>query len=364
MNATERDLELLEKIYGHRNLYQGELHDHASTGGTSDGKRSLEHWKGAMEAQEMDFATILDHKQVRHMYLPEWDDSIFIGGTEPGGHIKTEDGEVVGVLHYNMVFSDPKQLEGLLEEFAEYEFTGGPEGHFRYRSFKKSRFGELIDAVKRRGGFFVLPHPRQVTYGSECAKDWWFRDEVGIEVTYVSLDSIHTQNNYPVWIELLNQGARMWVCAGGDKHACAHDWALTSIYTEEKNSACYLRHLRKGDFTAGPIGIQMCVGDMQMGGMCNFDEKRLVIGVGKFHKSVRNPEHKYRLDVWTDEEIVYSQEISCEEPTYISMDAGDCKFYRVEIYDTTRDLRLALGNPIWNEKYYLATGGFRNEENS
>lgn len=345
----EKDLELLQKIYGERTLYQGELHDHAKTGGTSDGARTLEHWKGAMEAQEMDFATILDHRQVRHMYLPEWDNSIFIGGTEGGGHIKSEDGEDLGVTHYNMVFSDPKALEAVLDEFPEYEFSGGPEGHFRYRSFTKKRFGELIDSVKTHGGFFVLPHPRQVNYGPD-AEDWWFRDEVGIEVTYISLDSIHTARNYEVWTELLKLGKRMWVCAGGDKHECAHDWALTSIYAEEKDSASFLSHLRQGDFTAGPIGIQMCIGNTPMGGKCSFNGQRLVIGVGKFHKSVRNPEHKYRLDVWDDEKIVHSQEISCEEPTYFAMDAEDCKFYRVEIYDTTQNLRIALGNPIWNEE--------------
>ena len=345
---TERDLELLHSSYGERTLYQGELHDHAKTGGTSDGKRTLEHWKGAMEAQEMDFATILDHKQVRHMYLPEWDDTIFIGGTEPAAPIKDETGERIGGLHYNMIFSDPKQLEGLLEEFPEFEFTGGPEGHFRYRSFTIERFGKLIDAVKRRGGFFVLPHPMQVSYGQNNL-DWWFRDEVGIEVTYMTLKSGHTQKNYPVWMDLLKRGARMWVCAGGDRHECAHDWALTSIYAEEKTSACLISHLRKGDFTAGPIGIQMCVGDTQMGGKCSFKGQRLVIGIGKFHKSVRNPEHQYRMDVWKDDEIVWSQEISCEEPTYFAMDTEECNFYRVEIYDTTRDLRLALGNPIWND---------------
>ena len=347
---TQHDLELLEKIYGGRTLYQGELHDHAKTGGTSDGARSLEHWKGAMEALEMDFAAILDHKQVRHMYLPEWENSTFIGGTEPGAVVYTDDGEKIGTMHYNMIFSDPKQLEGLLEEFPEFEFTGGPEGHFGYPSFTKSRLGEIIDAVKRRGGFFVFPHPRQVSYGKNPA-DWWIRDEVGIEVTYISLVFEGTHENYEVWRELLRMGKRMWVCAGGDLHECAHFWALTSIYAEEKDSACYIKHLRNGDFTAGPIGIKMCVGETQMGGKCNFDGERLVIEVGKFHKYVFNPEHKFRLDVWADEEIVYSQEISCEEPTYFAMDAQDCKFYRTEIYDVTRNLRLALGNPIWNEKY-------------
>ena len=346
---TQQDMELLNRIYDGRTLYQGELHDHAKTGGTSDGARTLEHWKGAMEAQEMDFATILDHKQVRHMYLPEWDNNIFIGGTEPGARVFTDDGDKIGTMHYNMVFSDPKQLEGLLEEFPEFEFTGGPEGHFGYPSFTKSRLGEIIDAVKRRGGFFVFPHPRQVSYGKNTA-DWWIRDEVGIEVTYISLVYEGTHENYEVWRELLRMGKRMWVCAGGDLHECAHFWALTSIYAEEKDSACYVKHLRNGDFTAGPIGIKMCIGDTRMGGKCNFKGQRLVIEVGKFHKYVFNPEHKFRLDVWADEEIVHSQEISCEEPTYFAMDAQDCNFYRTEIYDVTRNLRLALGNPIWNER--------------
>ena len=347
---TRQDVTMLHNLYRGRALYQGELHDHANTGGTSDGEKTLEHWKGAMEALQMDFATILDHKQVRHMYLPEWDDTIFIGGTEPAAPIKLEEGgEYIGGLHYNMIFSDPKQLEGLLEEFPEYEFTGGPEGHFRYRSFTIERFGKLIDAVKRRGGFFVLPHPMQVTYGTNNL-DWAFRDEVGIEVTYIALDSGQTKRNYEVWMDLLKRGKRMWVCAGGDRHACAHDWALTSIYAEKKHSECYISHLRQGDFTAGSVGIQMCVGDTPMGGKCNFDGQRLVIRVGRFHKSVRNPYFKYRLDVWNEEKIVHSQEISCEVPTYVAMDAEDCKFYRVEIYDTTRNLRIALGNPIWNEE--------------
>lgn len=350
MNMTQNDIELLNRIYKGRTLYQGELHDHAKTGGTSDGARPLEHWKGAMEAQAMDFATILDHRQVRHMYLPEWDDDNFIGGTEPAASIYTPEGEKIGMIHYNMVFSNPKELEGLLEEFPEYEFTGGPEGHFRYPRFTKKRLGEVIDSVKRRGGFFVFPHPRQVPYG-ENAEDWCIRDKVGIEVTYIMLDCEETQNNYELWRKILSMGKRMWVCAGGDKHECAHDWALTSIYAEEKTSSCYLKYLRNGDFTAGPIGIQMCIGDTQMGGICNFEGQRLVVGVGKFHRSVCNTEHKYRLDIWADEEIVHSKEISCEEPTYFAMDAGNSRFYRTEIYDVTRNLRLALGNPIWNKKY-------------
>ena len=70
--VTEKELTTLNELYGGRNVYHGEMHDHASTGGTSDGKHSLTQWKGAMQALGVDFAAILDHRQVRHMYLPEF----------------------------------------------------------------------------------------------------------------------------------------------------------------------------------------------------------------------------------------------------------------------------------------------------
>lgn len=345
----EQDLELLNSIYGERQVYQGELHDHANTGGTSDGKRTLEHWKGALEALEMDFATILDHKQVRHMYLPEWDNSIFIGGTEPATRIPDAVcGEKIST-HYNMIFSEPKGLERVLEAFPEFEFTGGPEGHFQYRRFTRERFGKLIDAVIENGGFFVIPHPKQVIKSDEL-EDFWYRDWTALEVFYQSIEYPGVADNYAVWTGLLAQGKHIWASAGCDKHRCARDTALTSIYAEEKDSACFIKHLRKGDFTCGPVGIQMCIGETAMGGMCKFDGQRLVVGVGKFHKSVRNPEHKFRMDILDEQGVVYSQEISCEEPTYYAMNVENRDFYRVEIYDITKNLLIAIGNPIWNEK--------------
>ena len=349
--TTEREIRKLKALYAGTKAWQGELHDHAATGGTSDGKCTLTEWTEQMAALKMDFAAILDHRQVRHMYLPEWKDGLFIGGTEPGTTITDIECESSHV-HYNMIFAGPRPLEELLAQFPEYEFEGGQEGHFVYPTFTKERFLELIDAVKAEGGFFVFPHPGQMSYGlkGESPEDWWFCDEVGIEAIYVALDHEYTRVNYEIWRRLLKAGSRMWACAGGDMHKCAHDWALTSVYAEEKNSASLIPHLRAGDFTAGPVGIRMCIGETRMGGQCDFAGQRLVIGVGKFHKSVRNPEHRFRLDVWADEKIVCSEEISCEKPTFVAMDAEPCRFYRTEIIDVTRDLRIALGNPIWNAK--------------
>ena len=53
MKATERDIKNIDSLYEGRRAFHGELHDHAATGGTSDGMRSLEHWRGAMEALKL-----------------------------------------------------------------------------------------------------------------------------------------------------------------------------------------------------------------------------------------------------------------------------------------------------------------------
>lgn len=347
--ASNTDRERLDRLYGGRTAYHGELHNHAATGGTSDGKRDLSHWRGALEALHMDFAAILDHRQVRHMFLPEWEDGLFIGGTEPGTKI-VDSPATRQYMHYNMVFASPEPLMELLSEFPEYEFTGGEEGHFQYPEFTTVRFGELIDAVKAHGGFFVHPHPKQ-NMKSEDPCSYWFRDETGIEVFYNGADhgfEEHTADNYKLWTDLLARGKRVWACAGGDEHACATNTALTTIYASAHANAAYLQQLRKGDFVCGPVGIRMCIGETTMGGRCDFTGNRLVVNVQDFHKSVRFPEHKYRLDILDDTGVIAQCEISCEEPVYIAIDTQDRAFYRVEVFDVTRDRRIAIGNPIWN----------------
>jgi hypothetical protein len=51
----------------------------------------------------------------------------------------------------------------------------------------------------------------------------------------------------------------------------------------------------------------MCIGNTVMGGQCDFTGKRLVVNIQDFHKSVRTPERKYRLDIWDDTGIVESE---------------------------------------------------------
>ncbi len=344
------DFSVLEKAYAGRKAYHGELHDHSSSGGTSDGKRCLLHWRCAMEALKMDFATILDHKQVRHMYLPLWDDSVFLGGTEPATRIRDASKACTkNTMHYNMIFSDPQPLMELLSEFEEFEFTGGKEGHFRYPPFTRERFSRLIDTVKAKGGFFVHPHPKQCM-NSEDALDYYFRDETGLEVFYYGYEHPHTKANYKLWCDLLALGKRIWCCAGGDLHRCASDKALTTVYAEEKKAAAYLDRFRVGDFVCGPVGIRMCMGETRMGGCTPFEGKHLLAAVDDFHPVVKIPQNRYRLDLLDDRGLVTSVPFSCTEKLEFSFRAEkDAKFYRIEIFDETRDVLIALGNPIWNK---------------
>ena len=334
-------------LYNNRVPYFGELHDHAATGGTSDGKRTLSHWKNAMEALKIDFATILDHKQVRHMYLQEWDDSIFIGGTEPGTYIIDSKAKYNG-LHYNMVFAEPEKLENVLKTFEEFKFDGGIEGHFVYPKFTIKRFNELINCVKKNDGFFVHPHPKALME-SDDPNDYWFADETGIEVFYNDYKNDITQLNYKLWVDLLANGKRVWACAGGDGHSCVSNLALTTIYASNKKSKSFLSHLRKGDFVCGFVGIRMCIGNTIMGDRCIFND-RLIICVKDFHPSVLIKEHKYSVRVINETGIIYSKKISIVNPNYFTLDTKDCAFYRVEVYDETSKIVIAIGNPIWNDK--------------
>ena len=344
--VSQEERAALERLYEGCAVYHGELHDHSQSGGTSDGKCPLEEWPDKLRALEMDFAAILDHRQVRHMYQPVWTETLFIPGTEPGTHI-TDSGAENGSMHYNILLPNRDDLEKLLDAFPEYGFTGGIEGHFTYPSFTRARFCELIDAVRAMGGFFVHPHPKQLMR-SDDPLDYWFRDGMGIEVCYISLDSEETKQNYALWTDLLRLGKKVYATAGCDLHAEPHDTALTTLYAEDRSAKVWLSHLAAGDFTCGAAGIRMAVGGTRTGGTCSFSGQRLIVCVGDFHRSVLDPSHAYRADILNEKGVVMSGPVSPEAYGWFSLDAEDCAFYRAEVYDETRDLRIAVGNPIWN----------------
>lgn len=350
MNATAQDITLLEQLYSGRSPYHGQLHDHAATGGRSDGKCTLTQWKEGMETLSLDFTTILDHRQVRHMHLPEWDERMFIGGTEPGTVIDDSPAEEK-MLHYLMIFPKHEQLETLLTEVEGYNYDGTPDGQYRYRHFTVEEFEQLAQKVKQLGGLFVHAHPKQVMK-SDNPLDYWFGDDTGLEVFYTchqDLDGDQTEANYKLWTDLLALGKRVWACCSNDEHRNASTKAIVTVYAEERHCESYMGHIRFGDFTCGGVGIRMCIGDIPMGGYGDFTGKRLVFSVSDFHKAYSDPAHTYRMDLLDDTGVIFSQQIDPSQTTYFARDVDSSRnFYRVEIFDETRAVRIAIGNPIWN----------------
>ena len=173
--AKEADIALLDKAYEGRVAYHGEFHDHAATGGTSDGHQNLTIWKATMDSLDMDFATIVDHKQALHMELDVWDDTVFIGGSEPMAMPSGLIAATYNKMHFNMVFTDANGLINTVKEYdALYPGRGFnakdyPENydgadadklaggwHFTYlygdSTPSKEQMAQLIDIIKKNGG--------------------------------------------------------------------------------------------------------------------------------------------------------------------------------------------------------------------
>ena len=374
----------LKTLYSSRNLKQGDIHAHANNGGASDGTVSLADWKNQMVELDMDFAASLDHRETDHIRLADWDKDKFIYGTELGAGIHDSATKVNGQdlgIHYNMMFSKEEDFVNLLTktEFSDdfdYSATAisyAPYngGHIKEAGFDTTaELKRFIQAVQAYNGFYVLAHP--MNSPSYITADNWKTylkpyavDGMGIEVMYDALTGTQCKKGYELWKAMLNDGYKVYATAGTDTHKALETqhpsgpWeALTSIYAAKENgenywSEAYLRYLINGNFTAGSVGIQMCVGSTQMGGTGTFSGEYLEVGVGALHKSVYNAEHKYRVEIWSNEGLVYSQQFDAttdeSQMTYLRMKAdADSKYYRVEIYDTTTNLRIALGNPIWN----------------
>ena len=354
VDASDEDTALLNGFYIGTNAYHGELHDHASTGGRSDGTQPLDVWLAYMEYLDMDFSTIVDHKQVRHMYLDEWQSGMFIGGTEAATTVK----ELQMSMHYNMIFTDPEALIEILREFPEFNYTGGDPltAYFPYYpSLDRARLAELITAIREKGGMFTQVHPTAGSYiQSDDPLDYWFADWTGLEVVstyHTTRDDEPTQKNYDLWVKLLALGKKVWATAGSDEHDMPTNKALSTVYATDKQADAYFEQVRVGNFNVGPVGIRMCVGDTFMGSEGSFAGARVVFSVGDFHQSVYEPGHTYRVDLISNEGVVFSQEISCDSESYFAVEAQNVMFYRVEVWDTAINSRLSIGNPVWNTDY-------------
>ena len=368
--TPSEDAVRLNELYTGRTAYHGEFHDHADTGGESDGKANLSKIKDVMEVKGIDFTTILDHKQILHMELPEWDSRLFIGGSEMTTIIydkKIDNNKP----HVNMIFSNAEAFKELMT--MHKPSSGHPgftfhldeaSGNWYYddHQWNTAEFTQLIEDIRTCGGMYVFPHPKDGSrYVSNDPLDYWFADWVGLEVfygpSYYAPTHERTQNAYQLWKDLLAAGKKLWATAGSDSHNVPNANALTTIYSTEKNAVEHFEHAKQGDMTCGPVGIRMCMGQTLTGGETAFAGQRLSICVKDFHETVVYADHVYTVKVIAGkdgtETAVYTQTIDPSEPFYYGLDADDtCDYYRVEVYDesdTRFTMPIALGNPIWNK---------------
>ena len=361
--ATEEDKAALEQLYSGLQVHHGQLHDHAKTGRRSDGKATLAEWKAGMPAVGMEYVALLDHRQTDHMYLPEWDPTLFISGTEAMTYINNYDARY-NKFHYNMIFNNVSDMETVLNNhMMTYMFM---DGVFEYKPMSSTEFTQIIQEVLASGGYFVIPHPAQTameiapegvtSWVSEDLLQYYFCDGIGYEVFYHIYEKQtqrdeQTQLNYGIWTGLLALGKKVYASAGSDVHNQPTDRGLSTVYSSQKLDTAYIEQLRKGNYTAGPVGVRMNIGETTMGGTGDFSGKRVVFSVGDFHTNFADPSHTYRVDLVSDTGVVFSQKIVPGETQYFAIDADEsAKFYRVEVHDENLDYSLlALGNPIWND---------------
>lgn len=397
VDAKEDDTLLLTALYpteglNTRTLYQGELHAHAKTYGSNnmlgvtgdDGNTDLSEWKTQMSTLGLDFAASLDHKQTHHIKHPNWLPAQFIYGTEAGADLTGLTYPVngtAGELHYNMLFATQADLVKTLNAsgFTYNENTS----KYEYKDFSKSDFITHVNNVMLNNGFFIHAHPTQTAYASynTSVEDYYFRDYVGFEVFYINTPSwekgeITTAGydtygaygtnessvHYNVWNALLKQGKRLYATAGSDTHGDLNTYALTSVYSTSEaasDKGTIITQLRAGDFTAGAVGVQMCIDNTAMGGHFAFtDSSTLVVNIDKFHFSnAVDSTHKYRVDVITEDGVVYSRPLTIDEATATPTNGkialkvdSTSEYYRVEVVDATIGHRIAIGQPIWNDK--------------
>ncbi len=354
----------LETAYSGKVPAYGDYHAHADTGGTSDGLTTLPEWSDFMDREGTDFVAIVDHRQVRHTYLPEWDNDRFICGTEPGTYMegcrgaKLEDSG----LHYNMIFPRQGGLERVLNRFPEFGYTrfgvspeeDDHEGHFDYPHFTYDRMRELVQAVRAEGGIFTHNHPTTIMRSADVM-DYYFCDFHNIEIIYYYPEYEHSERAYRLWRSLIEAGCRVYAIAGGDEHGKPNTGGLSTVYVAEKTSSAYVEAAHRGDMTCGCVGMQMCVSDgpdtVTMGGTWTKGSGELWLRVGDMFPGLRNPYHRYKLDIYKDAKIVYTKEYTGFEPLCVNLPfEADCLFYRAEVTDATTGARIAIGNPIFRRE--------------
>ena len=345
------DFSKLNRLYAGRQRFYGDFHCHSNSGGTSDGKTPIEQYLAGMLEKKVDFAAIVDHRQMRHFFLPCWDEKYMICGSEPGTIF--EDGDkptYAKKLDYTMIFPDKTGMKRVLDKFDTYEFEGTPEeGSFPFRKMPRQMFVEIGEYIYSIGGLMSHAHPMQMMY-SDDPLDYYFGDHVPLETVHVAADNYATRQNRQLWTTLLNMGKKVRTHGSSDSHGPVSNRGLTAVYAEKHYSTDIFNVIRSGDCTAGGVAIQMSIDDTPMGSVTSYAPgKTLLVRVEDFHPAHRKENTVYCLKVYTDQGLSYAREFDCAQVQTLALAVEDRMYYRVEITNESDGCLVALSNPIWLE---------------
>lgn len=335
----------LDALYGGMAAYHGDYHTHTNSGGISDGKTPLAEFPKQLKALNMDFAAVVDHRQMRHFFQPEWDETMLICGTEPGTRLVGRP-ERSADLHYCLTYPDKEGLAKTMADHPEFEYTGGIEGTMRNAPFTPeslTAFGEYVYSI---GGLLAHAHPKQMI-ASNNPLDYYFGDHVPLETVYGDVASYETRMNRDLWVALLQLGKRVRTYGSTDTHAAARCDGQTTLYAKRRHSRDFFEAVRSGNCTAGAVGIQMAIGKTPMGSVAVYQPgQTLLIRVGDYHDSWKT-DAVYRLNVFTDKGLAYATEFIGAADLQVALPVQKRRFYRVEITCESDGHTAALGNPIW-----------------
>ncbi len=355
IGTKHMDFSAMNARYEGTKAYYGDLHTHTNSGGTSDGKTPIGEWPAKMDENGIDFAVIVDHRQMRGFFLPEWDEERFVMGNEPGTWftegVDGYDGVnlVKTMIHYNMIFPHKYGLAMTLLNFPEYFQFQGDEltGFFQYNGITKDRFNELTRYIQSIGGIMVHAHPK-VLMISHNPLDFYLGEHTYLEVIYHGYASHGTVRGYKLWTDLLAMGKRVYASGGSDTHSAVSDMPYGVCYSKEKKGRAFFDKMHEADFAVGGAGIQMCIDGHPMGSEIPYHEgMKLTLRTGDMFKKLLKENTAYELRIFTDKGLAYSSMYNGKETQEIELAVEKRAFYRAEIYDLTNGYWVAVGNPIW-----------------
>ena len=348
IGTDKADFTALDAYYEGCNPYYGDLHTHSNSGGTSDGKTPLAEWVPKMDELGMDFAVMVDHRQMRGYFLPEWDDTRFLYGTEPGTNFSDLDHLPNNSLHYNMIFPHKYGLAMVLANFPEFKFQGDElTGFFGYPKFTTERFKELNAYIRSIGGMLVHAHPK-LLLASNDPLDYYCGEWSYLETIVGSYASHGAYRACDLWEQVLATGKHMYASAGSDTHGDVTSRCPSTFYTKQRYHKDFVDRMYVGDFAAGGVGIKMMIDGHPMGSQIAYKKgMKLTLRVGDFHHATWKENTAYQLQILSDEGVVYEEMFNGKHPQAVALEVQKRKFYRVVIWDLTHRYRVCVSNPIW-----------------